>query len=246
MTEQHIPPWERNIPESDRRLLDTVMPKRTATIGPRPALLVIDVTYGFTGTQAVSLAEAIAEYSTSCGDNAWKTLTCTRALIDAFREQGRPVIWTTGDPEHAAVFGRATARSQMDSSTNDDHRRDEIHEIVAPHGYGVILAKSRASAFFGTPLGAYLTREHVDTVVITGGTTSGCVRASAVDAFSSGLSVFVAADCCYDRSTISNDVSLFDLSHKYATVQTSDKLIDQLHHLTPLKGGDPCEHPPTH
>lgn len=227
--------WERAIPQSDRLILDTVMPVHAAELGKRPALLVVDVTYGFTGTLPRPLAEAITEYPTSCGAGAWEALPRIRSLIDAFREQDLPVIWTTGEGNNAAAFGPATTRRRDTDHSGDDDRRHELHEQIVPDGPITVIAKTRASAFFGTPLSALLTRLRVDSVVLAGGTTSGCVRASAVDAFSSGYQAWVVADCCFDRSAISHDVSLFDLSHKYVTVLDSDELLAQ------LAGGRPAD-----
>lgn len=234
--------WEQAIPPSDRLILDTVLQIHPAELGKRPVLLVVDVTYGFTGTLPRPLAEAITEYPTSCGAGAWDALPRIRALIDAFREQDLPVIWTTGEESNAAALGRATLRRRDTDHSGEDDRRHALHEKVVPNGPMTVIAKTRASAFFGTPLSALLTRLRVDSVVLTGGTTSGCVRASAVDAFSSGYQTWVVADCCFDRSAISHDVSLFDLSHKYAAVLDSDELIAQLaggRPATLLDGGPP-------
>jgi maleamate amidohydrolase len=220
--------WELAIPQSDRLILDAVMPIQPAELGKRPALLVVDVTYGFTGTRPLPLSEAISEYPTSCGTGAWDVLPRIRSLIDVFLEQDLPVIWTTGGGNDAAVFGAATTRRRDTDRDGDGNRRHELHEQIMPNGPITVIAKTRASAFFGTPLSALLTRLRVDSIVLTGGTTSGCVRASAVDAFSSGYQAWVVADCCFDRSAISHDVSLFDLSHKYVTVLDSDELLAQL------------------
>lgn len=231
--------WERAIPEADRLILDSVFESGPRALGTRPALLVIDVTYGFTGTSPLPLPEAINEYPTSCGTRAWDALPRIRALLDAFRECALPVVWTTGQQDPAGAFGTATTRPRAKDHSGREQLRYEVHEQVAPHGFGATIAKSRASAFFGTPLGSMLNVVGADSVVLTGGTTSGCVRASAVDAFSLGYPTFVAADCCFDRSSISHDVSLFDLSHKYATVLDSDELAAQL--PATRTGGPPDE-----
>ena len=82
----------------------------------------------------------------------------------------------------------------------------------------MVITKQRASAFFGTPLQAHLTQLGVQTVIICGESTSGCVRASAVDAYSYGFHVVLVEECCFDRSVLSHKVNLFDLHHKYADV----------------------------
>jgi len=160
--------WERAIPQSDRLILDTVLPIHPAELGKRPALLVVDVTYGFTGTLPRPLAEAITEYPTSCGAGAWEALPRIRSLIDAFREQDLPVIFTTGEGNNAAAFGPATTRRRDTDHSGDDDRRHELHEQIVPDGPITVIAKTRASAFFGTPLSALLTRLRVDSVVLAG------------------------------------------------------------------------------
>ena len=87
-----------------------------------------------------------------------------------------------------------------------------------------MIYKERASVFFGTPLVAHLTRQRVDTVIVCGESTSGCVRASAVDAYSYGFHTVVVEECCFDRSLISHKVNLFDLHHKYADVMRLEEL----------------------
>lgn len=89
-------------------------------------------------------------------------------------------------------------------------------------------ARQPASAFFGTPLAAHLTQLRIDTVIIVGESTSGCVRATAVDGYSHGFHVVLAEDCCFDRSDISHRVNLFDLHHKYADVMRTERIVAEL------------------
>ena len=88
--------------------------------------------------------------------------------------------------------------------------------------------KRSPSAFFGTPLATSLIQQGVDSVVIAGETTSGCVRASAVDSYSYGFHTVIAEECVFDRSTLSHKVNLFDLHHKYADVFRMDDLLAAL------------------
>ena len=91
---------------------------------------------------------------------------------------------------------------------------------IAPREGDVLLPKKHPSAFYGTPLASYLIDLGVDTLFVTGCTTSGCVRGSVVDAFSYNFRVVVPHDCVYDRSEVSHAVNLFDMSEKYADVMT--------------------------
>ncbi len=92
----------------------------------------------------------------------------------------------------------------------------------------VVITKQRASVFFGTPLTAHLTQLGVQTLIICGESTSGCVRATAVDAYSHGYHVVLVEECCYDRSILSHKVNLFDMHHKYCDVMHVDEVVSHL------------------
>jgi maleamate amidohydrolase len=99
---------------------------------------------------------------------------------------------------------------------------------VAPEGKDILLPKKHPSAFFGTPLASYLIDLGVDTLVVTGCTTSGCVRGSVVDGFAYNWRITVPHDAVYDRSRVSHAVNLFDMSHKYADVMSTDETLAAL------------------
>src|SRR5207253_10770809 len=104
----------------------------------------------------------------------------------------------------------------------------EIHASVKPKPSDIVLVKKRPSAFFGTLLNSTLVERRVDTLIITGGTTSNCVRATAVDAMSYNYHTIVVSDCVYDRVQISHETALFDLDRQYADVVKSDEVIKHL------------------
>jgi nicotinamidase-related amidase len=93
---------------------------------------------------------------------------------------------------------------------------------IAPETNDVLLPKKHPSAFFGTPLVSYLIERGVDTLVVTGCTTSGCVRGTVVDGFAYNFHILVPYECVYDRSQVSHAVNLFDMSEKYADVMSTD------------------------
>src|SRR5262249_3871139 len=100
----------------------------------------------------------------------------------------------------------------------------------------VVVTKQRASAFFGTSLAAHLTQLGIRSVIMCGESTSGCLRASAVDAYSHGFHVTLAEEACFDRVEISHKISLFDLHHKYCDVMKIDEIVA---HLEGLKVAEP-------
>src|SRR5690606_41258575 len=106
---------------------------------------------------------------------------------------------------------------------------------VAPEEGDILVPKRHPSAFFGTPLVSYLVEAGVDSLVVTGCTTSGCVRSSVTDAFSYNFRVSVPADAVYARSPVVHEVNLFDMAQQYADVPTTDALLAAL----PAAGGKP-------
>src|SRR5262249_7806475 len=137
-----------------------------------------------------------------CGEYAHAAITPTKRLFAAARAAGLPVFYTTMDV-------RADSRPRAVAATKRQKLQiePELYAIRAdfrPEPGDTIITKQRASAFFGTPLVAHLTQLGVRTVVICGESTSGCVRASAVDAYSHGLHVVLVEECCFDRSLLSH------------------------------------------
>lgn len=195
--------------------------KRNVAVGPRPALLLIDLYNLVYAGGPRPIAEIADAYPSTCGIEAWNAIAPTARLIAEARRQQMPVFYSTGVPR-ATV--NATLRTGSEAASGDFN----IHEAFAPQDGDTIIAKERASAFFGTLLTVHLARLGRQSLIIAGESTSGCVRASVVDAYSHGYHVTVAEDCCFDRSPLSHKIGLFDMHHKYADVMTSSEIIAQL------------------
>ncbi len=218
--------WEKIIPELDRKIYQRAGYGATQTFGRRPALLVIDMILGFTGTKPMETLDAIREFRSSCGKVAWQAIPRIRKLLRACRQQGIPVAYSTSDLDYKATFGNATKRVREATTMTD--RSMEFPHIIRPRAGEFIVRKARASAFFGTHLITYLTRMGVDSLLVTGCTTSGCVRGTVLDGYSYGFSVFAVEDCVFDRSHFSHLVNLYEMNSKYATVITSEEAIHYL------------------
>ena len=192
-------------------------------MGKSPVLIVVDVTMGFCGSPGLALHEAIEQYSSACGPASWEAMPRIAALIDLFRAKGWPVVYTLSDANSTPYTGRATKRSR---TTNVGYKPgfNDFPAEIAPNENEWVLAKTKASAFFHTPLPVYLNRLGVDTAVICGVSTSGCVRATTVDACSYGYYTFVVDDCCFDRSHFAHCANLFDMNAKYATTVSLEEL----------------------
>lgn len=189
--------------------------------GTRPALLVIDYQNAFTEPELSPFASP-----------SEPQLESTNKLIEAMRGLG-PVIFTVvAYDDNAfdvgawfqknpvlATLRRGTRHTELDSRLQYDPKQD------------LILYKTQASAFFGTPLAALLAKHSIDTLVVAGTTTSGCVRASVVDALQSGFPPFVVEDAVADRSAAQHKSNLIDMQSKYAEVKSLDDVLAELRKL---------------
>jgi maleamate amidohydrolase len=215
--------WDRFLTERDKAVFAAGGFGARAGFGKRPVLLVVDVNWGFCGDRSEPILDSIKRWPNSCGAESWVAVEHIKSLIGTARKQGIPVIYTTG-------VGRADGWD-AGSWRWKNRRRDEarpstldanaIVTPIAPTPQDVVVLKQKPSAFFGTNLAAYLTLFGCDSVVIVGTTTSGCVRATAVDAFSLNYRVILAEEGCFDRSEASHAISLCDLHAKYADVVTT-------------------------
>lgn len=197
--------------------------KRDLYVGPAPALLAIDLYELAYQGGAKPIAEVSKTYPSSCGEFAHAAIEPTQQLFAAARTAGLPVFYSTTDtrPESAPSKMSTTQRRGVPI----DPAVFAIRPEFAPQSGDVVITKQRASAFFGTPLQAHLTQLGVRSVIICGETTSGCVRASAVDAYSLGYHVVLVEECCFDRSLLSHKVNLFDLHHKYCDVLRINQVV---------------------
>ena len=210
--------WKSVVPERDRLILERADFGGRQPWGRRPALLIVDVVRSFTGSKPQDVLQAIGEYNTSCGTSAWDTLPRMREVLDAARAAGIPVVYTKGDAEYKVQCG-GSVKNEDPARTRRVHSTP-IADEIAPRDGEFVISKTKASAFFKTPLPVYLVRHGIDSLIVMGTATSGCVRASVVDGFSHGYPTFVVSDGCFDRSQFFHDVTLYDLSTKYATIVT--------------------------
>ena len=160
----------------------------------------------------VPIEEAVLEYPPAMGTRAHATIPAIQTLLHTAREARIPVLFTRIVPP-----GRDSEAEQY-----------RIVDALAPAGNERVYLKQYASSFFGTPLAADLVRLRADTVVIAGNSTSGCVRASSVDAQQHGFTVVVVRECTFDRIEISHRVALFDLWMEYALVEPLAKVCERL------------------
>jgi nicotinamidase-related amidase len=212
--------WKDLIPQQDIELYAPYA--RETFVGPRAALLVIDLYDLAYRGGAGSPYELDKSYPNSCGIFAHRAIEPTRRLIAAARTANLPIFYCTQDvrPNNRPVGANSTRRA-LPQPTPKDY---EIYSAFAPAPQDVVIRKQRASAFQGTPLMSHLTLLGVRSLIVCGESTSGCVRASSVDAYSFGFHVSLIEECTYDRSEFIHKVNLFDLHHKYVDVMHLDEV----------------------
>src|SRR5262245_48084325 len=192
-----------------------------AGFGTRPALLVIDVSVGFTDPASPLVCEL---------DDVVDAIA---RLLDQVRRAELPVVYTTTAYDAA---GKASAAVFIDKvpallTLEPGSRWIEIDPRIAPQANEPVVTKVFASAFFGTSLESLLTSAGCDSVIVTGASTSGCVRATAVDALQHGYRVAVPREAVGDRNPAAHEANLYDIDTKYGDVVSLD---DALAHLEEL------------
>jgi maleamate amidohydrolase len=214
-------PWDGIVPQETQAHYRFAGFGGRSGIGHNPVLLIIDVQYHATGETPKPLPEALQEHPMSCGEAAWRAIPNIVRMAHAFRSRGFPVIYPHVAPrnDRGGKFGR------MPTFAGTGKRGYEIVRELAPQPEDVLLPKNYPSAFFATPLTSKLNGLRADTIFVTGCTTSGCVRATSVDAYSLNFKVVIPHDGVFDRSPVSHAVNLFDLAQKYADVVTTDEAV---------------------
>ena len=201
--------WDDVIPEEERqRFTEKGWASGDLPHGTRPAVLVVDMTNAF----------VTDDYSTGWAATGKPAAAAIKDLLGVARSKGVPIIYTAGRlGSSAAERGHWKDGGAGLRGLNDEYRH-AVYDELAPEPEDIVLRKSKPSAFFGTDLQAILTYHRIDTVIVTGMVTSGCVRATVVDAFNLNYPVMVPEECVADRGQVSHKVSLFDMHAKYADV----------------------------
>jgi nicotinamidase-related amidase len=215
--------WRTVFPRNERQIYEAAGFCEPQEFGRSPALLIIDVVVSFTGRANTDIFDSIKEYRTSCGAAGVEAVNRIAELLEAAREHGVPVVYTKGnvaDKYHSGDSVKGTKPEEVSHIYGAP-----IVPTIEPRDTEYVVEKAKASAFFGTPLATYLHRSGIDTLLVCGTSTSGCVRASVVDAFSHGYRVFLVEECVFDRSPLSHAVNLFEMNAKYASVVHCDQAL---------------------
>lgn len=224
--------WDQFLTEQDKAVFKASGYGALAPWGKRPALIVVDVNYAFTGESPMPVLESIKKWRTACGEEAWEAIPVLQKLIAACRDKGVPVIYTTGtsraDGWTSGSWSWKNGRRKESPKTEDGLDGNVIVKEIEPSPKDLVVRKEKPSGFYGTPLESYLQLLGCDSVIVTGTTTSGCVRATVLDAFSLNFRPVVVEDACFDRSQASHAINLCDMNAKYANVLPSEDVLAHL------------------
>jgi maleamate amidohydrolase len=219
--------WKDVVPESDQKLYSGW--RRETFVGSRPALLAIDLYDLVYRGGPLPPSEINDRYPNTCGVFAHRAIAPTKKLIAAARRAGIPIFFCTQETRpnnrpRGAVSTRRTIAVPEDGYA--------IYREFTVEPDNILITKQRASIFQGTPLFSHLSLLGVQSLIVCGESTSGCVRASVVDGYSSGFHVSVVEECTYDRAELTHKVNLFDMHHKYADVMHIDEVLTHLESLS--------------
>lgn len=183
-------------------------------LGDRPAVLVVDLQYGFT------------DEASPVGGNLDEVIAATASLLDIARRNGLPVAFTSVTFQESHLNRLVWLRKMPGLALLlEGSRWCEIDERVKPEPGEPVFGKQAASAFYGTSLISFLLGANADSLIVTGCVTSGCVRASVVDAVSWGFRTVVPAECVGDRAAGPHDSNIFDMDSKYADVEPLETVL---------------------
>lgn len=210
--------WDTFLSEADHALLASTSWAKTGPfgLGRRPAVVLVDVYRGALGHRGAERDRTLADYPSACGPSAWAAVDEMVRIIAVARAAAVPVVHVTGLAFNPSPWNRKYSPTSSRPPRRPDHLA--IVAEVAPLAGELVLEKASPSAFATTPLAGLLRVAGVDTVVVCGEATSGCVRSTVVDACVEGFRVAVPEAACFDRFEASHWTSLFDLDQKYADV----------------------------
>ena len=222
--------WDAFLSESDR-VYDAAYPTFSdkRELGRRPALVLIDLYRLAFGDHPEPLLEAVRHNRSHLGLAGWSALPHLRRLLGAARDAGILVVHVTREVEISEW--REVGRGDRAPSAQERAEREHSYGIfdqLAPEPGEPVLRKRSASVFGSTAIASVLNQLRIDTVIVAGESTSGCVRAAVVDARDLRYPVVVPEECVFDRTEASHAINLYDMHRKYAHVVPLSETLDYL------------------
>jgi len=216
--------WEDALSKVDRLVIEKGGYGQKRGFGKNPAFVIIDPQYNYVGADK-PIEEQLDEWPSGGGEAAWRAIEIISTLKKKAEAANIPVIYTRNVQKQTTMFDSFAVKAKRDNTKYiDGSPESQIVDELTPSEKDLVIDKSYASVFYGTPFLSYLIKMGIDTLILVGGSTSGCVRATAVDAVTRNFNVAVVEDCTYDRIELSHKAGLLDLWMKYCDVIKSDEV----------------------
>lgn len=229
--------WDKFLTEKDKEIYQLAGYGKRGGFGKRPALFIIDVQYNFCGDEpGETQQEGLKTYRTHCGEAGWNAVPHIERLMQIARARNLPIFYTQSerraDMLDSGVQVGKNHRGTEKTSQEGSHATQTVAPL-APRPQDILIGKRKPSAFFGTMFMSHLNFLDVDTLILTGCTSSGCLRATAVDAYSFNFKTIIPEETAFDRFEASHAMSLFDINSKYADVIPTDEVAAYLEGIAP-------------
>ncbi|MGC4029697.1 MAG: isochorismatase family protein [Steroidobacteraceae bacterium] len=228
--------WDDFLTARDKQVMAAAGYGKRGGFGTRPALFVIDVQYNFCGDRPEDILDGVKQYRTHCGREAWDAVRRIEPLMQLARQKNIPIFYTESarrpDLLDSGVQVGKNHRGTEKTVLEGTHATETVAPL-APRPQDIRIGKRKPSCFFGTIFMSHLNYFDVDTLILVGCTTSGCLRATAVDAYAYNFKVVIPEETAFDRFQASHAMSLFDLNCKYADVIPTDEVMTYLEGLAP-------------
>ena len=224
--------WDKLLTKSDKKIIRNAKMGKKMGFGQKVGLLIIDAQIYMIGDSPEPIEISIKRYPSSCGLKGWEALKQIKRIISKARDKKIKIFYTkmelAANKKDAGVYALKREILQTPNWFLEGTHGSEIVSEIAPKEEDYVIVKKKPSAFFGTPLVSYLNFYQIDTLIVTGGATSNCVRATVFDASSYNFRTIVAEDGVFDRIELSHKVNLFDMDRQFADVLKTDDILLEL------------------
>lgn len=223
--------WEDLLTDVDKLVIKKGGYGKNRGLGKKPVLMIIDVQYNYVG-EDLPIEEQLDRWPSGGGADAWKAVRKMIKLKKLAEDVKIPIIQSRNVQKNTLKFDGFSEKTERDQSKYLEGRPEtQIIKELTPGPNEIVIDKSYASVFYGTPLQSYLVKLCIDTIIIVGGSTSGCCRATAVDAVTRNYNVAMVEDCLYDRIQLSHKAALLDCWMKYCDVVNLEQIEQYLSSL---------------
>ena len=232
--------WDDLLTDQDRQVYSSGIFGGAVGIGGSPAVVVVDVLNKSIGDEPLPILEAMERFGKSCcGEYGWRAIPAIRAVLACARANDVPVYYTIPqDPiaRPSETLARFDEKMPNWIGYKGTRTGNAFANEIAPLSGDSVIRKPTASSFYLTDFETQLRSGGIDTLIVTGSTTSGCVRATVVDAHARGFKLNVVEDGVFDRGQITHALNLFDMQAKYADVISSTEAIARIGNIRTAAG----------